>query len=411
MSSPAPPILLLIFDGLGDRPCSKLNGKTPLEAAATPHLDALAAEGICGLQIPVARGVPVGSDTGHLALLGYEARQVYTGRGPFEATGIGLAVEPGDVAFRVNFATLEEGKVVDRRAGRIREGTKELLEPLQGRVLEGVEIRLAPSVEHRAALVLHGKGLGDAVSDLDPHQTGVPVPPSRAKDRKSQKTARVLNALFTLSGQLLASHPVNRERVRKGLPPANALLFRGGGQAPHIPSFEKEYGLCGGCVAETGLVRGVGVYVGLQEVSPQGATGGLDTDCQALVRASLQLLEQVPFCLLNYKACDIASHDGDPELKKKLVEKMDAALSPLVEKVKKGELLLGITGDHSTPCALKEHSGDPVPLLLAGPGVRTDSVQRFGERSCALGGLGHLKGREILPTLLDLAGRREKFGA
>lgn len=404
-------LLLFVFDGLGDRPAENLQGKTPLEAAHTPHLNRIAKIGICGQHDPILPGQPVGSDTGHLSLLGYDPYKVYTGRGPFEAVGIGMKVKPGDVAFRVNFATIQNGRVIDRRAGRINEGTDRLLSPINGKKIEGVSCFIQPSVEHRAALILRGPGLGDRVTDLDPHRTGVPISPCRALDRHSKKTARVLNKLFQESHELLSRHPINKQRRKEGKAAANALLIRGGGRAPRIQSFESRTGLKGGCVAETGLVRGVAQYVGLKTVTPETATGGVDTDCKAVVSCALKLLKTFDFVLVNYKAPDIAGHDGDPLHKKCLIENMDRELLPLVKEVERGNLIMAVTGDHSTPCGQKEHSGDPVPVVIAGRVVRTDSVTTFGERSCARGDLGRIKASDIVPILLDLAGKKEKYGS
>jgi len=188
--------LILIGDGMGDRPVSQLGGKTPLEVAQTPNLDRIAREGECGLMDPIAPGIRAGSDTSHLAILGYDPFECYTGRGPFEALGIGMDVKPGDIAFRCNFATVDEDLVVlDRRAGRIREGTHELAEALNEEIgeIEGVRCIVKESVEHRAALILRGEGLGDKVSDVDPHETGRKIHEAEGEDEPSRRAARVLN--------------------------------------------------------------------------------------------------------------------------------------------------------------------------------------------------------------------------
>src|SRR5690242_13199752 len=205
--------LLLIGDGLGDRPVPELGGQTPLEYARTPTLDALVREGEAGLMDPIAPGVRGGSDTGHLALLGYDPYQYYTGRGPFEAMGIGLPVQRGDISFRCNFATVDDNWVVlDRRAGRITEATDELARALNGMQIEDVTCLFKESVAHRAALVLHGPGLGDKVSDVDPHQAGLKILEARATDANdpgSEKAARILNEFVRRSYEVLNAHPVN----------------------------------------------------------------------------------------------------------------------------------------------------------------------------------------------------------
>src|SRR6266852_1594562 len=229
--------LLLIGDGLGDRPVPELDGLTPLEAARTPTLDGLVREGEAGLMDPVAAGVRGGSDTGHLALLGYDPYQYYTGRGPFEAMGIGLPVQRGDISFRCNFATVDDNWIVqDRRAGRITAGTYELARLLNGMQIEDVTCLFKESVAHRAALVFQGPGLGAHVTDVDPHADGERVGearPTHPDDAESAKTARALNEFVRRSYQILNDAPVNQRRRAEGLPPANIVLPRGIGVSPH----------------------------------------------------------------------------------------------------------------------------------------------------------------------------------
>jgi len=223
-------VILIILDGLGDRANRELGFKTPLQFAEKPHLNKIARMSVVGLMDPIAPGVRAGSDTSHLNLLGYDPYKVYTGRGPFEAAGLDMDVKPGDVAFRCNFATVDENMVVkDRRAGRIKDGTKELAEALNGMEIEDVKLFVKPGVEHRAALVLRGPGLSADVSDVDPHDTGLKIHEARAKSPEGEKTARIINEFVRRAHEILKEHPVNKERVEKGLPPANILLPRGAG--------------------------------------------------------------------------------------------------------------------------------------------------------------------------------------
>lgn len=405
-----PKLILLIADGLGDRAIPAFGGMTPLEAAATPALDRLAREGACGLLDPVAPGVPGGSDTGHLSLLGYDPYACYTGRGPFEACGVGLDVAPGDVAFRCNFATLRDGRVAERRAGRIAGGTEELLAGLDGLAIEDVTVRVKASVAHRAALVLKGPGLGGEVSDVDPHTLGVPPLEAKGADEAGAKTARILNAFVQRANAHLEAHPVNRRRKLQGLPPANALLPRGAGRAPDLEPFEKRHGLRAAGVGETGLVLGVCRYVGMETVQPKGATGGLDSDAVALLKAALGKLEAYDFVLVNYKAPDVAGHDGLHEEKRRALEAWDQAVGGLIEQAR-DDWVVAAAGDHATPCPLREHAGDPVPLLIWGMGVLSDRVERFHERACAEGSLGRLHGTSLVAMMRNYAGLHPKHGA
>lgn len=405
------PILLVVLDGLGDRPLKELGGKTPLQAAATPQLDRFAAEGVNGLVDPIAPGVCPGSDTAHLALLGYEPRHVYTGRGPFEAAGVGIDVRPGDVAFRCNFATVDDnGHVADRRAGRIREGTADLAAALDGREIDGVRVLFREGTEHRAALVLRGDGLSAAVSDTDPHREGAPIRHADPLADDAGRTAAILNRFLEEARPILADHPVNRDRRARGLPPANALVTRGGGVFPHLPSLREKHALEGAVVAGVALIKGICRALGMAVMDVPGATGGLDTDLEAKAEAAMGALREKDFVLLNVKAPDICGHDGKVREKVRVVEGID----DMVGRLQSGlgdDVVIALTADHSTPCVLRAHSGDPVPTSLHGEGVRRDDVAVFDEIAAARGGLGRLRGTDLLPVLLDLAGRSTKYGA
>lgn len=341
--------LLLIFDGMGDRPVPELGGKTPLEAASTPNLDRMAREGVNGIMDPIAPGIRPGSDTSHLAYLGADPYEYYTGRGPIEAAGIGLDVRPGDVAFRCNFATVDDKMVVvDRRAGRIMEGTDRLAELLNGMEIEGVKVILKRSVAHRAALILRGEGLGCKVSDIDPHEPGEELRQARASDQASEKTARVLNELVRISHERFENHPVNLERKRRGELPANILLPRGAGILKETPSFEEKFGIRGAAIAEVGLIYGVARILGLDLIRVADSTGGLDTDTQAMGRAAMKALETHDFVMMNVKGCDIAGHDGNAKAKVEMIEKIDQMVGEM-SKSFDGSLYVILTADHSPP--------------------------------------------------------------
>ena len=408
-------ILIFICDGLADRPVPELGGQTPLEAARTPNFDRFARAGECGLVDPIAPGIRAGSDTAHLALLGYDPYEYYTGRGPFEAMGVGMDVRPGDVAFRCNFATVEERggelMVVDRRAGRITEGTAELVAPLDGVEIDGVACYVKESTAHRAALVLRGEGLGAAVSDVDPHDDGAAATAATGADAESRKTAAVVNKFVALSYETLKGHAVNREREGRGEPPANIILPRGAGLAPHIPPLTELYHLTAAAVVEVGLIRGIAGYCGMDLVPlPPEVNGGLDTDLAAFMAAVAGALEEFDLVLANVKGPDIAGHDGDARAKVDIIEKIDAASRSLFENLPAGAHV-ALLGDHATPVAVRDHSGDTVPVVFSGPGVRPDAVASYGERPAAGGGVGRIRGYDVLPILLNLSVRAEKFGA
>ncbi len=402
-------ILLIISDGLGDRPFSGLNGKTSLEAANKPNLNTLAKEGMIGLIDPIAPGVIPGSDTSHLNYLGYDPFKYYTGRGPFEAMGTGLTLRGGDVAFRANFATVDDdGVVTDRRAGRIREGTSELAKPLNMRI-EDVEILFKEGTEHRAALVLRGEGITTNVSDNDPHSENLKPKDIVATAEDGKKTARILNEFYKRSLKILKEQPVNSKRKSEGLKEANAILFRGGGSVPRLPSFNEKYSIKGGYVAAVALVSGICRLVGLKDFTPSGVTGSTDTNVKAKFESAIKALNEVDFVLVNVKGTDIAGHDGSGVGKRDFIEKIDAAMSETVMKVKENTVIC-FTGDHSTPASVKEHTSDPVPILLRYPGCRKDGVGKFDEISAKDGYL-RLRGSDLMNVLLSSANLAEKYGA
>ncbi len=404
--------LLLIFDGMGDRPVPELEGKTPLEASESPNLDRASAMGINGIMDPIAPGVRPGSDTSHLAYLGFDPYEFYPGRGPIEAAGIGLDVQPGDVAFRCNFATVgEEDMVVkDRRAGRIEQGTEELAKELNGLEIEGVEVIFKESVAHRGALILRGEGLGADVTDIDPHQTDEHIHRAEGGDPESEKTARILNKLVEISHEKFPEVDINQDREEKGLLPANIILARGAGKLKEVPNFEGKYGIKGGVIAEVGLIYGVASVAGLDLVHVSKSTGGLDTDTVAMADAALDGLSDHDFIMMNIKGCDLTGHDGDAAGKIDMIERIDEAVQYILSEIDEGTYTV-FTADHSTPVSIMDHSGDPVPVTIIGNGVRVDWVKEYGERSCSRGGLGRIRGMDLMNILLDLMNKSEKFGA
>ncbi len=408
---------MVIADGLGGR-LTDWGNATCLERARTPNLDELARRGATGLMDPIAPGVRPGSDTAHLSIFGYDPYKVYTGRGSFEALGIGMDVRPGDVCFRANFATVEErdGKliVLDRRAGRLAEG-KELEKVLAGLDLSrfGVQAFFRASTEHRGALVLRGEGLSAAVSDTDPHETGVEVAEAEplAEDEAARRTAEILNEITRQAYELLKDHPVNRKRIQEGKPPGNIILLRGAAVMPHLVTIPQKYGIKGACIAGGALYKGVARAAGLEVLEVPGATGDLKTDLVAKAEAALKALEDYDLVFVHIKGTDNAGHDQDPQAKTGFIERIDREFfGTLLEGLDLGSVNLAFSGDHTTPIDYGDHTPDPVPVLFVGPSIRPDRVERFGERAAAEGGLGRFSGN-LVPQLLGYCNIGPKFGA
>ncbi len=410
--------ILVICDGMADRPVKELKGKTPLEAAHKPYLNKIAKTGICGIMDTIAPGIPPGSDTAMLALLGYDALKVYSGRGAFEAVGSGLKVLPGEVAFRCNFATVNDDMVVlDRRAGRIRnEDASKLAGSLQKAKLKkvtNVDFLFKSTLQHRAVLILRGEKLSTAVSASDPGKTGERVQTVKALDNSlaAKHTAKILNELSKVFHEVLKNHKVNKERVRKELPPANIVLFRGAGKIPKISPIPQIYGVEASCISAAPLIRGVCKTAGLNLIDVEGATGMPDTNYKGKAQAAVKALKNSDFVLLHIKATDVASHDKNPKLKVQIIEKIDAMLGYILENVDLNITYLAITADHTTSVVTGNHEGDPVPIVITGPYVRRDDIKEFGERSCAKGGLNRIKGSDLMPILMNFLRRTKKVGA
>lgn len=406
-------ILFLVLDGISDRPSPALGGTTPLAAARTPVLDKLAAEGICGIMDTIAPGVRPGSDTAHLALLGYDPYKYYTGRGPLECVGTGIDMKAGMIGFRCNYATIDpQGLVMDRRAGRIHD-TAALSKAIQEGVdlsKFGVDFIFRSGAGHRAALALEGEGLSHCVSSNDPKKEGVAPLTVRAirKGEREEMTAAVCNEFVKQSTKILFDHPVNRDRLAKQENPANMVLMRGAGEMGDFEPFAKKYGMAGSVISAASLITGIGRAVGLPHVEVPGITGSVNTNLAGKVSAAVSELKTKDFVLVNIKGADESGHDGLAEQKKNFIERIDSELEPLLGLK---DTVIIICGDHSTPCTIKDHSADPVPVLIRGDGVRMDDVFHYNEYHCAKGGLNRIHGIDLLPIALDLINKSHKFGA
>ena len=409
---------MVIADGMADRPIEELGWKTPLEAARRPALNHLTECGVSGILDPIAPGIPAGTDTATLALLGYDSLKVYSGRGALEAVGSGVEVLPGDVAFRCNFATVDKNLVVlDRRAGRIaNEDAAKLAESLQKVKLKSslnVKFFFKNTVQHRTALVIRGHSLSTAISDSDPGVTGKPILEVKPLSdfQEAKRTARIVNELTQEFHKVLKKHPVNKQRSEHELPLANMILCRGAGTIPKIPPLSEVFGIKAACVAAVPLIRGICKVAGMKLINVKGATGTVQTDYMAKARAAVEALKTNDFVLVHVKAADVASHDGNFKLKIEVLQKIDEMLRFMLDHLDLNSTVLAVTADHSTSCMTGNHVGDPVPVVISGPYVRRDGVVEFGERSCAKGGLNRIRGTDLMHTLMDLLGKTEKFGA
>ncbi|RLC71180.1 MAG: phosphoglycerate mutase [Chloroflexi bacterium] len=384
-------VVLLVVDGLGGLPHPD-TGKTELETAQTPNLDRLAREGLCGLIDPVSPGITPGSAPGHLALFGYDPLRFRIGRGVLEALGIGFELRYGDLAARGNFCTVDEqGLVADRRAGRIpQEKCVELCQKLSQISLPGVELFVLPVREHRFALVLRGDNLSPDLPDTDPQVTGLPPRTLTPLSPQAESTVRLVNEFLARAREILAdSHP------------ANMVLLRGFSTLPHLPPMSEVFKLNPAAIAAYPMYRGLAKLVGMK-VLESGQK--IEEEFETL---KMHYPEHDYF-YLHVKGTDSAGEDGDFERKVRIIEEVDALL-PRVLSLNLDVLL--VTGDHSTPAALRAHSWHPVPILLHSRWCLPDEVSEFGERACARGGLGRFPAVEVMPLALAHALKLDKFGA
>jgi len=389
-------IILIVLDGLGDRPIAGLGDKTPLEAAQTPNLDWLAEKGVCGLMTPVYQTAIPTSEEGHLSLLGYNIKKYPVKRGLFTASGAGIKMKKGDVALRGNFATVDKDlKVIDRRAGRV-DNTFPLIKDLDGMVIDGVKFLVRYASGHRVGIVLRGKGLSHRISDGDPHygklEKGLRKIVPLDKSASAKFTAKVLNEFLDKAHSILDKHPFNAKRDL----PANYILVRGASPLVELPSFKKKYGLKACCIAGKILYQQIGKFSGMDLIKVEGANGLISTNLKGKISAVKKALSKYDFVFLHIKATDSLAEDGNYLGKKKFIEKIDKSLKPLLEL----NALIVVTADHSTCCNLKRHCKEPIPLLIYGDGA--DEVNRFSEKECRKGKLGKFSQLKLMSKALSL---------
>jgi 2,3-bisphosphoglycerate-independent phosphoglycerate mutase len=384
-------IVLVSADGLGGFPHPD-TGRSELETARIPHLDALARRGACGLLRHVAPGITPGSGPGHLGLFGYDPLRFQVGRGVLEALGIDFELRPGDLAARGNFCTVDgEGRITDRRAGRIpTTRCLELVERLRQIRLDEVEVLVEPVKEHRFVLVLRGPALSGPLSETDPQATGLPPLPVRALEPAAGAAAHHVNRFVAEARRLLADSA-----------PANMVLLRGFDRRPELPRFPEVFSLRAAAIAAYPMYRGLARLVGM-DVLKTGTTFAEE------VRTCRDHWEAYDFFFLHYKDTDKAGEDGDFAGKVAALERLDAVM-PNLEALAPD--VLAVTGDHSTPAVLAAHSWHPVPVAVVGRYAAADGVTAFSERGCTGGSLGLEPAHHLMPLLMATALRFTKFGA
>lgn len=390
-------LALIVLDGLGDLATGGPDSSTPLEAAHTPNLDALTKNAAQGRMIPVAPGITPGSGPGHLGLFGYDPLEFEVGRGVIEALGLGLTLKPGDVCARANFCTLNaKGIVTDRRAGRIpTETCEELCDILSKKIkkIGDTEVIIKAGKEHRFVVIFRGKGLEGPLTDSDPNREGLPistVKPTDAKSAKQKKAAKLVADFYKAALPLIAKKQ-----------PANGFLMRGIAHQPAIPTFEERYGLRAAAIAVYPMYKGLAQLVGMTKIE------GPQTIAEQFERYVAEY-DNYDYFFIHYKYTDKAGEDGNFDAKRKAIEDLDAALPILL--AKKPDVL-AITGDHSTPVAMKGHSWHPQPVLLTSACSGSDKLDRFTETGANMGSLGVFDAKYLMRLMQANARMFDKFGA
>ncbi len=385
--------IFIVLDGLGDEEIPELDNKTPLQAAHTPNLDKWAKKGRLGLLFPAFKGNFPTSEEGHFSLFGYDPVKYGISRGIITASGVGLKIEEGDIALRGNFATIDNGKIINRRAGRIKRPGP-LVKAIDGLEIDGVRFSVKSAKEHRLGIVMKGEGLNYNISNSDPHYgegSGLEGVKPLDKSKSTIFTAKVLNKFFEKTHQILKEHSLNEKRKF----PANYILTRGASGVVDLPSFEEKYGMRAACIGGKVFYKQIGKMIGMDVLRVKGADGTVRTNLEGKFKKAREaILSDYDFVFVHVKAIDTLGEDGDFWGKKDFIEEIDKNLSVLEEFMG----VLVITSDHSTCSIQASHCAKEIPLLIKGKGK--DNTSYFSEKECARGALGKIDQRNFLKKIV-----------
>ena len=395
---------------MADWPVASLNGKTLLQYAPTPNMDKLARLGRTGMLKTVPVGFHPGSEVANTAILGYDMRKVYEGRGVLEAASIGYDLLPGDMAMRCNLICVADGRIKNHSAGHITtEESDVLIRFLQAELAKEelfANVTLTTGIQYRHLLVIKGgdKRLRCTAPHDVPGQEFLPLM-VKPKLMEAQPTADLINNLILRSQELLANHPLNLQRIAEGKDPANSLWPWSPGYRPSMQPLTKTYPSIkrGAVISAVDLIKGIGCYAGLRNIDVEGATGLYNTNYEGKVVAALNALRTDDFVYLHIEASDEAGHEGDIPLKLRTIEYLDSrVVGPILEEVSRWDepVAIAILPDHPTPCEHRTHTADPVPFLIYYPGITPDEVQTFDEIACKQGIYGVMESEEFMKAFM-----------
>lgn len=397
--------IIILGDGMADERIAKLNNQTPLEAANKPYMDLLAKKGRCGLLHTVPNSFKPGSEIANMCVLGYDVRTEFEGRGSLEAASIGVAIQEGEMAMRCNLICVQDGKIKNHSAGHIsNEEAKELIEFLQAELGDDV-FTFHNGISYRHLLIM--KGGDKRVTCTPPHD----VPGAKIEDvlvkadvAEANETAELLNKLTLKSQELLENHPVNLKRKAEGKDPANSIWVWSPGYRPSMKTLKEKFGIGSGAViSAVDLIKGIGIYAGLESIEVEGATGLYNTNYEGKAEAAINALKENDFVFLHVEASDEAGHEGDVDLKVKTIEYLDSRIvKPIYEEVSKWDepVSIAILPDHPTPCAIKTHTASAIPFIIYNPEKDADKVEVYDEFSVKEGSYGVLNEDEFIKSFL-----------
>ena len=398
--------ILILADGMADEPLPELNGKTPVEFAHTPNMDAIAREGACGTFLSLPEGYPTSSDVANMSILGYDPAIYYSGRGPLEALSQGIKMADSDIAWRCNLIQVNKEILVDYSAGHIENEEAHRLITDLGKAVNSPEYTLYPGVSFRNILILHGEEFSANVIYEKPDDSqGKAWPDLLLKpgddSKEALKTAEILNELMRKSQSYLANHPLNQSRAS----PANMIWLWSPGKKPQLPPFREKYGGSrGAIISAVDVIFGLGISAGMDVIHVPGATGFIDTNYEGKADAAVKAIEDFDFVYLHIEAPDECSHMGNLELKIKAIEDIDKrVIGRIMEKLKNREICYAVLPDHPVPIRLRYHTRDPVPFAVWGPHIKQDNCLKYSEVIAREGKLGPLKGDELMKLILKLA--------
>ncbi len=391
--------VVLIGDGMADYPIKELGGKTPLEAANAPNMNYIAAHGKCGMMRNVPDGMEPGSDVANLSILGFDPRRYYTGRGPLEAASIGIKLGRGDIAFRCNLITENDGTMADYSAGHINTEESGELMPLVDRELGNSKIKFYPGVSYRNLLVIKDLAY-EKVKCTPPHDI-IGLETKKYLPKGSARQAKILTNLMFKSKPILEAHEINVRRRLEGRNQANMIWMWGQGRRPELPAFKEKFGVEGGMISAVDLLKGIAIYAGLRIIKVPGITGYFDTNYRGKAEYALNALKELDFICVHVEAPDEASHSGNVELKIKAIEDFDRyVVGGIIKGIKKfSSYKILLCPDHPTPVSLRTHSNEPVPFAVMSSKNDRDDVKEFNEIAGKQGEFGYIRGHELMSLL------------